>query len=189
LSCEDPIVKTTEVEAEQGFPLTACRKIGHCIIVEGCCDELADGLMRVLDGKLSATWCLPAFSVDASTAEAYQVARGSGNSGILSFAGELNPHIAQRWYRSNETHFWSDGFIKGFRETPKGSSAVIDVDSGPVLFGIGSVASAFGIGAARANGRFDEAAVLSLQVLAASWPTPFGPLIPCRRSPDRHTLL
>lgn len=144
----------------------------------GCCDELVDGLMAVLDGKLSATWGLPAFSVDARTAEAYQVARGSGNSGILSFAGELNPHTAERWYRSYEKHYWSDGFIKGFRETPKGSPAVTDVDSGPVLFGIGSVASAFGIGAARANGRFDEAAVLSLQVLAASWPTPFGLLIP-----------
>lgn len=144
----------------------------------GCCDDLANGLMAVFERELSKSWGLPAFSVDARTAEVYQAARGSGNSGLLSFAGELNPVTAQRWYRAYEEHFWTGGFIKGFRETPKGSRDVTDVDSGPVVFGLGSVASAFGIGAARANGRFDHAAVLSMQALAASWPTPFGPLIP-----------
>ncbi len=144
----------------------------------GCCNQLVDGLMTTLDGKLLTTWGLPAFSVNARTAEVYQTARGSGNSGILSLAGELNPEIAQRWYQSYVEHYWVDGFIKGFRETPEGAPAVVDVDSGPVAFGIGSVASAFGIGAARANGRFDQAAVLNMEVFAASWPTPFGLLVP-----------
>jgi hypothetical protein len=54
----------------------------------------------------------------------------------------------------------------------------MDVDSGPVMFGIGSVASAFGIGAAKTAGRIDQAAPLTMEAVAASWPTPFGPLIP-----------
>jgi hypothetical protein len=143
-----------------------------------CCNELAAGLMTVLDGKLRATNGLPAFSANSRTAQIRQESRGSGNSGILSFAGELDPKVAERWYRAYVGDYWVDGFIKGFREVPKGAPAVMDADSGLVLFDIGTVASVFGIGAARANGRYDHAATLSQEVIAASWPTPFGLLIP-----------
>ena len=54
----------------------------------------------------------------------------------------------------------------------------MDVDSGPVLCGVGSVASAFGIGAAKTVGRIDHAAPLTMEAVACSWPTPFGLLIP-----------
>ena len=54
----------------------------------------------------------------------------------------------------------------------------MDVDSGPVLFGIGSVATAFGIGAAKAVGRIDHAAPLTMEAIAGAWPTPFGFLVP-----------
>ncbi|MGC4068303.1 MAG: hypothetical protein QM784_27365 [Polyangiaceae bacterium] len=143
-----------------------------------CCNELTAGLMTVLDGRLRDGNGLPAFSVDSRTAQIRQGPRGSGNSGILSFAGELNPKVAAHWYKSYVDDYWVDGFIKGFREVPKGAQAVADVDSGLVLFDIGSVASVFGIGAARANGRYDHASALSQEVFAASWPTPFGLLIP-----------
>ena len=54
----------------------------------------------------------------------------------------------------------------------------MDVDSGPVIFGFGSVASAFGIGAAKATGRLDHAVPMTLEAVACAWPTPFGGLIP-----------
>lgn len=38
-------------------------------------------------------------------------------------------------------------------------------------------ATAFGVGAARVNGRFDHASTLSYQMLAASWPLPNGTLM------------
>jgi hypothetical protein len=134
--------------------------------------------MSVLDGKLRTNHGVPAFSVNSGTAHIYEGSRGSGNSGILCFAGELDPEVAQRWYTSYAEHHWVDGTVPGFREVPAGEADIVDVDSGPVVFGMGSVASLFGIGAARANGRFDHAAKLSLQVLALSWPTPFGLLVP-----------
>jgi len=43
---------------------------------------------------------------------------------------------------------------------------------------VGSVASAFGIGASRAVGRYDQAAPLVMEAVACSWPTPFGFLFP-----------
>ena len=109
-----------------------------------------------------------------------QGARGCANSGILLFASELDPVIAGRWYDAYEKDFWKDtGWIIGFTEMPlESKDDFMDVDSGPVLCDIGSVSSAFGIGAAKTVGRIDRAAPLTAEVVASSWPTPFGFLLP-----------
>jgi hypothetical protein len=58
-----------------------------------------------------------------------------------------------------------------------------DVDAGPIVAGYGTAASAFAIGAARTNGRFDQAYSLAAQALLASWPLPSGRLLlPCALS-------
>lgn len=143
-------------------------------------DDLAAALMASLDGPLRDEHGLPAFFVDSRRGRTIQSARGCGNSGILSFAAELDPKIATRWYEAYEKHFWKQTWwAVGFREFPRGSGLDGgDVDSGPVVAEFGSVASAFGIGAAKTVGRFDHAAPMTLQAVACSWPTPFGPLIP-----------
>ncbi len=93
---------------------------------------------------------------------------------------ELDPAVAGRWYDAYAEGFWKDtGWVAGFTEMPRESTKkLMDVDSGPVLCDIGSVASAFGIGAAKAAGRFDHAAPLTMEAVACSWPTPFGFLLP-----------
>ena len=143
-------------------------------------DELAAQLMAVLDGPLRAAEGLPAFQVDSVSGWLRQGARGCGNSGILLFAPELDRELASRWYTAYEDGFWQDGFwVAGFREMPSGNERdFMDVDSGPVLFGLGSVASAFGIGAAKGLGRLDHAVPLTLEAVACSWPTPFGFIVP-----------
>lgn len=143
-------------------------------------DELAASLMAAFDGPVRAKEGLPAFQVDSTTGLILQHSRGCGNSGILLFAFELDPAIAARWYHAYETHFWKDtGWVAGFAEMPHGTQADFqDVDSGPVLFGLGSVASAFGIGAAKSAGRLDHAVPLTLEAVACSWPSPFGFLVP-----------
>ena len=142
-------------------------------------DDLAKSLMAAFHGPLLASEGLPAFQADSRSGRIIQGARGCGNSGILPFAAELDATIAGRWYDAYEENFWDDnGWVAGFTETPKTSPSFMDVDSGPVLFGFGSVASAFGIGAAKSVGRMDHAAPLTMEVVACSWPTPFGPLIP-----------
>jgi hypothetical protein len=143
-------------------------------------DELARGLMTTFDGPLLAPEGLPAFQAHAPSGRIIQGARGCGNSGIIIFAAELDPKIAGRWYDAYEANFWKDtGWIAGFTEMPIGTKRQLaDVDSGPVLCEIGSVATAFGIGAAKTAGRIDHAAPLTLEAVACSWPTPFGFLIP-----------
>lgn len=143
-------------------------------------DELAASLMAAFDGPLKTDEGLPAFQADSRSGRIIQGARGCANSGILLFTAELDPTIAGRWYDDYEKGFWKDnGWIAGFSEMPLAADDnFMDVDSGPVLFEVGSVSSAFGIGAAKTVGRYDHAAPLTMEAVACSWPTPFGFLIP-----------
>lgn len=142
--------------------------------------QLAKSLIAAFDGPLKAEEGLPAFQAHSRSGAILQGARGCGNSGILLFTAELDSKVAHRWYNDYEKGFWKDtGWIVGFTEKLRDShDNFMDVDSGPVLFGFGSVASAFGIGAAKVVGRSDHAAPLTMEAVACSWPTPFGPLIP-----------
>jgi hypothetical protein len=143
-------------------------------------NELAKCLLKAFDGPVKAAEGLPAFQADSRSGLVLQGARGCGNSGILLFTAELDPRIATDWYNAYVKNFWKDtGWIAGFTETPRGSRGeLMDVDSGPVLFEFGSVASVFGIGASKSVGRIDHAAPLTMEAVACSWPTPFGPLVP-----------
>jgi hypothetical protein len=141
--------------------------------------DLERRLMISLNGPLKVRG-LPAYKVDKDSGVAYDGPRGCGNSGILCFAGELDPAAAARWYKTYEALFWKrNAWLGGFREWPAGTAEPwADVDSGPIAFVFGSVASAFGIGAAKASGRMDHAAVLTLEAVACSWPTPFCFVVP-----------
>jgi hypothetical protein len=143
-------------------------------------DDLAKGLIAAFDGPIKAVEGLPAFQADSRSGRIMQGARGCANSGILLFAAELDPAVADRWYAAYDDGFWKDnGWIVGFTEKLRDShDDFMDVDSGPVVAQFGSVASAFGIGAAKSVGRVDRAAPLTMETVACSWPTPFGPLIP-----------
>lgn len=131
---------------------------------------------------------LPPYFVYLDIEPRVDISRGCANSYLLLFAPELWPDTAQRWYARYEKHFWqSDRLMAGFREFPRGypgSDWYADVDAGPVIGGLGVSAGAFGIGAARANGRFDHASVLSAEVLASSWPLLDGTLLGPRMLSD-----
>ena len=141
---------------------------------------LKSKLMSVLDSRSLAEEGLPAYFIEDETAKALTPARGCGNSGILIFAPELDFKISKKWYNNHENIFWQSNFFAvGFREVArKYGNSYSDVDSGIVVAGFGSVASAFGIGAARVLGRFDHAIPLELEAVAVSWPTPFGYIMP-----------
>jgi hypothetical protein len=94
------------------------------------------------------------------------------------WAPELWPDTAKQWYSNFEEYFWQEWpLLVGFREFPKDATQwdwAGNIDSGPVIAGFGTAASAFGIGAARANGRFDHAYPLSAELISLSWPMPDG---------------
>ncbi|MCL2105097.1 MAG: hypothetical protein FWH21_08630, partial [Kiritimatiellaeota bacterium] len=142
-------------------------------------NELVRAVIATLDGALSVSG-LPPCKVDAMTGQVLEGPRGCGISGLMLFVAEVDPERATRWYNTYARDFWKqNAWLAGFTEMPRAlNSTFTDVDSGPVVFGLGSVASAFGIGAAKAVGRYDHAATLTLEAVACSWPTPFGFILP-----------
>jgi len=110
--------------------------------------------------------------------------RGCSNSYMTTFGPEVWPDVATGWYALYEKYFWQHRlWAVGFREWPRGDEHgdwYFDVDSGPVIAGHGTAACAFGIGAARTNGRFDHAWPLSAEALVMSWPLPGGTLAGAR---------
>ena len=124
---------------------------------------------------------LPSYLADPRTGVGIGPARGVGISYMLIWAREIWPETAEDWYGLYERHFVDRGaFVSGIREFPKGVAGFSwlgDVDSGPILGGLGVAASAFGIAAARVNGDTELAHALSTQAILASWPLPSGRLL------------
>ena len=136
--------------------------------------------MRAFEGPLLDPVGLPPYAADPLGGQVIGRSRGCGNSFMLIWAPELWPERAADWYARYEQHFWQERWTAvGFREFPKDMPLgdwYRDVDAGPVLAGHGIAACAFGVGAARANGRLDHAYGLTAEMLVTSWPLPDGTL-------------
>jgi hypothetical protein len=138
--------------------------------------------IRAFEGSLlDSDTGLPAYVADSETGQGIGPARGVGISYMLIWAPELWPDTAENWYSRYENHFWQENwFVAGVREFSRESSYpdwLVDVDAGPVAGSYGTAATAFAIGAARANGRFDHAYPLTAEALVFSWPLPNGTLL------------
>ena len=140
---------------------------------------LASRLMRHFDGHLLTPDGMLPYDADALTG---QVGRSSGcaSSAILLFAAELDQEVAQRWYGAHERHLWELKWgAAGLRELPSGEGPEwsFQVDTGPVVAGFGTTATAFGCGAARVAGRAQQARALGAEMVGFSWPLPDGSLL------------
>lgn len=79
--------------------------------------------------------------------------RGCAQSYITRYLAEVDAPLAATWWDAYRTHFLvRAGPVVGFREWPPGVERGGDVDSGPIVFGIGTAASAFALAAAKAQG-------------------------------------
>jgi hypothetical protein len=136
---------------------------------------------RGFTGDHAAHNGLPPFAAFSPTGQPLDESRGCGNSNACMQALSLWPELGQKWYSIYERDFWQhDWLAAGFREYLRGTPNAewgMEVDAGPVIRGNGFAACAFGIAAARSNGRFDHAYLLSLEAIALSWPWPNGRLI------------
>jgi hypothetical protein len=119
--------------------------------------------------------------MDLPSAIHVQESRGIGSSWSLLFVPDLwGAEVARDLYGRYERAFYQRAWwAEGFREYPLAQGEPewgFEVDAGPVLDGFGTAASAFGIAAARRNGRFDHAYALSTELAAASFAMPGGTL-------------
>jgi hypothetical protein len=77
--------------------------------------------------------------------------RGCDLSLRICMMYDLDERRAQELYRLYTSSFWLDrGIAAGFGEWPHGAAKGEDLDSGPIVMGIGMTANGFGIGATKA---------------------------------------
>ena len=136
--------------------------------------------VRAFTGPRATRYQLPPGAASSGTGLPASDARGCGNSYVCLAAPELWPAQARQWFQLYDRFFWQERFTAaGYRENPKDmprSDWGMDVDAGPVVAGYGVTASAFGVGAARKNGRFDRAYPLAAEMLASGGELPNGVL-------------
>ncbi len=136
---------------------------------------------RAFSGALLDRHGLIPFCSEAVSGAMILESQGCGNAYVGFCAPDFWPQDAKDWYARFEERFWDVRHgVRGFREFARDVTDkdwYMDVDSGPVLTGLGVSASAFGLAAARKNGRFDHALPLTGELLVASWPLPDGTLL------------
>lgn len=80
-------------------------------------------------------------------------ARGCAMSWTIRYLAAFAPAVARSlWDRYVEQYETSAWLVAGFREWPRGIDRAPDLDSGPIVMGVGVAATAFAIGASRAVG-------------------------------------
>ena len=84
-------------------------------------------------------------SVNALTGETLQGARGCSQSLMLNFLDNLDPDFAKQQFIKYKALFLDNKLgLYGIREYPKGTFGLGDIDSGPVILGVGGAASIVG---------------------------------------------
>ena len=95
--------------------------------------------------------------LDPSSGAPSDVARGSGTTLAAWALGLASLPEADDLWTAIETHLLVEhASLAAIREVPPGSPARMDVDSGPVVLGLGLSASGFALGASRAAGDRDR---------------------------------
>lgn len=119
--------------------------------------DFGEGLIKeweefILENNIDKETGLPITDVNRVSSVSLNP-RGSATSYLIMYTSKFDKELAKKWWSNFEnSDFLADfGFISGFKEYLS-SDRNPDVDSGPIIFGIGSSATALGIGAAYSVG-------------------------------------
>jgi hypothetical protein len=143
-----PSYGTTTYPADNELAATAIAI--YLKIVQG--DPSIQSALDDIDKALSAIEVdgLPPSVVSADTLQGVDLPRGCALSWTVAFRSYRDSASAQQLYTHYRSSHWvSLGPVVGFREWPRGVDRLPDADSGPIVFGIGTAASAIGMIAAR----------------------------------------
>ncbi len=137
--------------------------------------------VRAFVGTSATPQGLPPYAASSRSGLPISETRGCANSYMALTAPELWSDQAKEWFEQYDRLFWQErAFTAGYREFLPSARAntewTMDVDAGPVVAGHGVSACAFGLGAARKNGRFDRAYPLAAEMLVTLGQLPNGVL-------------
>jgi len=124
------------------------------------------GLDWMTGNAIDKSTGLPCSRIGASGAR-IAPPRGCDLSWRISMIAQLDPGLAKTMYDAYTKSFWLDRkVISGFAEWPGGKAGRQNVDSGPILMGIGMTASGMGLAAALSVGDELRADKLASQAIA-----------------------
>lgn len=133
--------------------------------------SLVKNWLKQVDKRTDQLGLIP-HSVHPYTGKALEAARGSSQSLILNFLIEIDSSYARRHFERYKKAFLTRRMgLPGIREYPKGTLGFGDVDSGPVIFGIGGAASIVGQRTMALYGEADVAIGLrnSIEAFGLGW--------------------
>jgi hypothetical protein len=108
---------------------------------------------------------LPWSRVDGQATKGTELPRGCDLSLRLSLLAQVDPAGARTQYEAYRKRFWLERFLlAGFAEWPDGRERFADIDSGPILWGIGLAASGLGLATTKAFGDTLRHTRLTLQL-------------------------
>jgi hypothetical protein len=110
----------------------------------GTFDQGIKSWLTKVKGKTDHLGLLPHFC-DSGTGETITPSKGSSQSLTLVFLNEIDPAFAEMQFQIYKKNFWDSRLgLSGIREFPHGKQGSGDIDSGPVIWGIGGAASIVG---------------------------------------------
>lgn len=110
-------------------------------------------------------------AVETDSNKPMENARGSSQSLMLNFLWGIDREFANEQFVLYKKHFLDYRFgLPGIREYPKGNVGVCDVDSGPVIFGIGAAASIVGLRTMSLYGEKDISIAMRNSIEAFGFP-------------------
>lgn len=92
----------------------------------------------------------------------------------IPFIAEYDPNFARDQYQKAKKYLFTEKWgILGVREWPKGGESFTDVDTGPIIAGMGIGATGLFVGATKAMGDVDAYGRLLKACDAVAWPVTF----------------
>ncbi len=108
---------------------------------------------------------LPYSRIDGAGGKKMEPPRGCELSWRVCLMAQLDAKYAKELYKDYAKSFWLDkGAVAGFAEWPSGGKGPQDVDSGPIVIGVATTATGFGVGAAIATADAKRTARLCEQI-------------------------
>ncbi len=107
--------------------------------------QVIDSWLKKIKSRLDKNGLIP-HSVDPQSGNSLQSARGSSQSLMLIFLDDIDPPFAKKQFEIYNKLFVSSRFgLPCIYEYPRGEWGMGDIDSGPVILGVGGAASIVGM--------------------------------------------
>ena len=144
----------------------------HDALLEPRYVELRQIWVEAVRARLDGATGLVAHSSRAGDGATLQPPRGSSTALMVGFWPQIDEAFARQQLAAFEDQFEMTRFgLPAIREYPSSHSGHADVDSGPVVFGVGFSADIVAVRALRAHGRVEAARQLSAPIHAFGFQT------------------